>query len=705
MSLLLGSPCAFAQDDDNYKLWDQFAHFVLVAQPTLAVPLGEELLALENVEFLNAIEANPSHDDIEHLRDQMRNDQLRELWGQLETKWEEALTERSRDEAQIRYDIEQLGKGQRAYNNALERLRVTGQYAAPLMLEYLQNDRHRSLHPRLIDAMKAVGVELVYPLALAVPHLDAATQGKVAVVLGDIGYPEALPYLREVMESSDANEAMKATCGSAFRQILANTDYPADATAAQLHLSLGEGKYAAGTRGDDLVGLDLATNQGIIWRYNDTAGLVMIPVPRPVHADVLAMQNARFALMLDPEFTDAVTLHLASNVRRENNLGGAADISYKLPNPASFYLLLAGPNQQKAVLGRALDNEDSAQALVAIEAMSKTVGNTVLLDQSGARQPVLESLFYADRRVRYNAAITLAQAAPDQTYPGSVSVVPVLGQALRQSETLNAMVVAPDGTLDTVVASLEEIDFNAVGSSNLDQANETASSAFSGVDVIVYSGDLLSFRAFYEGAKADGMLSIAPILAMVSDSVATAIELEHPEVITTAKLSEDGGSDEIDRLERLAGQAVLSYGGEPIGADESLAFAETAVSQLHTIATTPSIYDIADAQAVLIGALDDDRPTIAIGAGRVLAVINTPDAQQGLAAAALSRRGDVQIALLDSLAESAKDFQNMLGRDAVGQLVELVQTADGDTALAAARALGALTDRPTGDTTGFILGN
>ncbi|MFI4860187.1 MAG: hypothetical protein ACIAXF_05840 [Phycisphaerales bacterium JB063] len=705
MSLLLGSPCALAQDDDNFKLWDQFAHFVLVAQPNLAAPLGEQLLALDNAEFLAAIEADVSRDFVD-LEDWMsRNDQLSDLWDRLDEKHEAALTERSRDEAQIRSDIEALGQGQRAYNNAVARLQVTGQYAAPLMLEYLQNDRHRALHPRLIDAMQAVGVELVYPLSLALPHLDAATQGKVAVVLGNIGYPEALPYLRTVMDDPDTAPTMKATCGSAFRQILANTDLSANATAAQLHLSLGEGKYAAGTRGNDLVGLDLATDQGIIWRYNADAGLIMIPVPRQIHADVLAMQNARFALMLDPEYTEAVTLHLAANVRRENNLGNDADISYKLSNPASFYLLLAGPDQQKAVLSRALDNADSAQALVAIEAMAKTVGNTVLLDQGGARQPVLESLFYADRRVRYNAAITLAQAAPSDVFPGSVSVVPVLGQALRQSETLNAMVVAPDGSLDTLVASLEEIDFNAAGAANLDQANEIAANAFPGVDVIVYSGDLLSFRAFYEGAKEDGMLSIAPILAMVTDNVASAIRLEFPDVITTAKLSAEGGSDEIDRLERLANEAVLAYGGEPIGADESLAFAETAVGLLHTIATTPSIYDIADAETVLIGALDDDRPSIAVGAGQVLAVINTPEAQQGLAAAALSRRGDVQIALLNSLAESAKDFQNMLSRDAVGSLVQLVQTADGETALAAARALGALTDRPTGDTTGFILGS
>lgn len=705
LSLIVGSPTAHAQDDPNYKLWDAFAHFVLVAQPGQAAPLGEELLSLSNTEFLSAVESDTGRTFPDDFRGMARNDQLREVFNQLVDKYEAALTERSRDDAQIHADIQKLGGTTREYRNAVERLRVTGQYAAPLMLQYLQSDQHKRLHPRLVSAMTEVGVELVYPLAIALPHLDAATQVKLADVLGNIGYPEALPYLKEVIESDDADNNLKAACASAYQQIAVNADAPADATAAQLHLALGEAKYAAGTRNEDLVGTDLSSNQGIVWRYNADAGLVMIPVSRTVYADVLAMQNARAALTLDPEYTQAVTLHLASNTRRENRLAGETDISYKLPNPASFYLLLAGPSQQKAVLSRGLDNADAAQALDAIEAMSQTVGNNILLGQSEARQPVLEALYYADRRVRYTAAITLAQAAPEETFPGAYSVVPILGQALRQSETLNAMVVASDGSTDSLVAVLEDADFNAVGSDTFDTANESASNAFPGVDVLVYSGDLLGFRAFYEGAKADGMLSVAPILAMVNDDVATAIRLEFPDVVTTAKVASDAGPEETDRVERLANEAVLTYGGDPIGAEESLRYAETALGLLETIAANESVYDANDAMSVLIGALDDDRPTVATGAGQVLALIGDAAAQQGLAKAALNRRGDVQIALLGSLAESAKDFTNMLDRGTIDALKKLVADSSGDTALAAARALGALTERPTGDTSGFILGN
>lgn len=703
LSLILGAPSVHAQDEEqNYKLYDAFAHSVLVAQPDLAAPLGEELLTLSNADLLAAIEMD-IRERWSSLESRMRNDQLRDLWEQLDDKYQAALTERSRDTAQIRADLEALDDGLRPYRNAVDRLRVTGQYAAPMMIEYLRSDQHRNLHPRLVSAMTEVGVELVYPLSVALPHLDNATQVKLADVLGNIGYPEAMPYLKEVMESSSATENLKAACASAYRQIANNADLPANATAAQLHLALGEAKYAAGTRGDDVVGTDLSTNQGIVWRYNADAGLVMIPVPRPVYADVLAMQHARSALKLDPEYTEAVTLHLASNVRRENRLDGSADISYKLPHTAPFYLLLAGPTQQKAVLARGLDNADAEQALDAIEAMSQTVGNNILLGQADARQPVLEALYYADRRVRYTAAITLAQAAPDDEFTGSYSVVPILGQALRQSETLNAMVVATDGSANNVVAILEDADFNAVGSDTFDAANETAFNAFPGVDILVYSGDLLGFRAFYEGAKADGMLSVAPMLALVSDDVATAIRLEFPDVVTTAKLPADAGPDETDRLERLANETVLTYGGNPIGAEESLHYAETALGLLEDIAANESVYDAQDAMTVLIGALDDDRPTVAMGAGRVLALLGDATAQEGLAKAAMSRRGDVQIALLGSLAESAKDFENMLDRTAVDALKQLVADSSGNTALAAARALGALTERPTGDTSGFIL--
>ena len=410
LSLSFSAPLAVAQDDPNTKTWQMFAHFVNVARPDQARPFGEQLLALDNAAFLAAIESDPLH-QFDEIAKWGINDDLRPVWEQIEDKRQAALTERARDADQIRADIQKLGATRREEFNAIQRLKVTGQFAAPYFLEALADPAQARLHPRLINAMIEVGSELTYPLSIALPHLDARTQVSVARVVGEIGYPEALPYLKLISEG-DADSNVKRAVQAAFTQIADSSGVDATGTAAELFVKVGEAKYAVGTRNGELLGMDLVSETGIVWRYNSDAGLVAVPVAQRVYADSLAMQDATSALEIDAESADAVTLHLASNLRRENRLAGQDDPGYQLDQPATFYLLVAGASQQKSVLTRGLGDQDPALALDAIEAMAKTVGNNVLLGNDDARAPVLDALYFADRRVRYTSAITLASAAP-----------------------------------------------------------------------------------------------------------------------------------------------------------------------------------------------------------------------------------------------------------------------------------------------------
>lgn len=688
---------------ENIRLWQAFAHNTLVANPEIAKGFADQIVQLDDMALLAAIEASGDNYEVQDLQPWTKNDTLREVWAQIEDKYQAALTNRARSEAQIRSDIEALGRSSRERFNATKRLKQTGQFAAPYYIEYLEDDSRKALHPLIIATIREVGKELTYPLSVALPNVSPATQSNLAVVLGEIGYPDALPYLKMVIES-DADGNIKAVCQNAFDKILPNADVPSGASAAGLFVDLGQKKYVSGTRGDDMVNMDLYNQQGVIWRYNNSAGLVLTAIPRQVFGDVLAMQAGRNALELDPNDASALTLHLTANLRRENNLDGAQDPSYTLPNPPAFYVLLAGADQQKAVLARALQDEDAALALDGIEAMAKTSGDAVLLGSGDARQPVLDGLYYSDRRVRFTSAITLAQAKPGETFTGSFSVVPVLGQAVRQSEQLNALVVA--GEPDLVNSAMESIEFGSVAANSLDVASTKAAAAFPGVDLIVYSGDLTGFEALIAGAKADGQLSVVPILALVEPSVATAIGLKYPKVVTASPLAFDATAElpdsEADRLEQLANAAVLAYGGEPITSDEALAYAERALALLEEIAGNQSIYEARDVLSILIEALGDDRPTVATGAGQVLALIDEQVAQAAIAEEALSRPGSVQIALLGSLAESAKNFGNQLDAGTVDRLATLVTTSSGSTALAAARAHGALTELSTERATGIL---
>lgn len=703
LSLSLSAPVTLAQEEDNTRNWQMFAHFVNVARPEQAQPFGEKLLALENTEFLLAIESDRLH-KFNEIAEWGITEKLEPLWLKLEDKYQQALTERSRDAEQIKADIKALAGdegGRRQEYRAIQRLKVTGQFAAPYLIQTLQDSSQARLHSRVINAMVEIGSELTYPLSVALPNVDPATQVYLCRVVGDIGYPEALPYLKVVAES-DANANVKRAAQAAFTQIADNAAVDASGTAEQLFVRIGEAKYAVGTRNGELLGMDLPNQTGIVWRYSTDAGLIAVPVKQDIYADSLAMQNAKFALELKPDMAEAVTLHLTANLRRENRLGGEVDPGYQLSQPASFYLLVSGAPKQKAVLNRGLNDGDPALALDAIEAMAKTVGDKVLLGSEDARAPVLDSLFFADRRVRYTAAITLASAAPDEPFPGWTTVVPVLGQAVRQSDELNAMVVSASGA-DILTAAMENIDYKAVGDIDLGRAATKAAAAMPGVDLIVYSGDFAGFEAMYAAAKADGTLAVSPILALVEDGVAAAIKVSYPGVQTAAQVTDTSQDAEIDRLERLAEQTILAYGGEPITDDEALAYAETAVALLKNIAGYESIYNATDVEPVLVGALDDDRKTVAVGAAHVLQLMDSEAAQQGLAAAGFDRVGEVQLAMLDALAESAKSFGNKLTRDQVDTLIKLVNDSTGATALSAARALGALTERPTTDTTEFIL--
>jgi len=702
LSLSLSAPLVHAQESESARDWQLFGHFVNVAQPDKALPYAEKLLALDDASFLAAIEANRTYQPDDLAPWVTSNEVLKDTWAQIEDKYQQALTERSRSEEQILADIEALGGTARQMYLAIERLKTTGQFAAPYYIRTLQDETKSRLHSRVINAMVEVGSELTYPLATSLPHVDPTTQVYLARVLGDIGHPEALPFLKVVAES-DAGANVKSACQAAFTQITNSSGVDSSGTAAELFVKIGKSKYSVGTSEGELLGMDLVNGTGIVWRYNKDAGLVEIPVPQRVYADVLAMEYASSALALDANSTEAVTLHLSSNLRRENRLGDDTDASYQLPNPASFYILVAGAPQQKSVLALALTDGDSALALDAIEAMANTTGNKVLLGNDDARAPVLDALYFADRRVRYTAAITLASASPSEQFPGHVSVVPVLGQAVRQSDKLNALVVA-SGIANELTNAMENVGYKAVGDVDLGQAATKAVAAMPGVDLIVYSGDFNGFEAMYAAAKADGTLGVAPILALVDEGVASAITINYPGVQTAAALTSYTSDEEADRLERLSTQTLSTYGGEPISDEEALTYAEAALYLLRNIAGQESIYNAEDVLPVLIEALNDDRESVAVGAAWVLELLDNKVAQQGLADAALGRVGSVQNALLNSLAESAKAHGNQIERGSVDKLIELVNSSADETALSAARALGALTERPTSDTSGFILG-
>ena len=110
--------------------------------------------------------------------------------------------------------------------------------------------------------------------------------------------------------------------------------------------------------------------------------------------------------------------------------------------------------------------------------------------------------------------------------------------------------------------------------------------------------------------------------------------------------------------------------------------------------TRNPILDLSAAQGALVMATKDKRAEIQMLAGQILAYLNTPAAQEAIAAMAMTEGNskDIRIAAFGSLAVSAKLNANQLDDATINAIYALVSSKDVDPGLraAAAAAYGAL---------------
>ncbi len=709
LASLLAAPLAFsipttaqAQDaaasdtaNPNTEVWRQFCHYALIARPDLATKAAETLTAgdVTGDQLLAAIEASETrYQEVEKiLDDACKLDGLKPAALLLTAKIQAARIAHAQDSARIVADIQRLGDGARPYANAVQRLKASGQYAAPYYITTLQDPTKSRLHPHVLAAMAEVGDSLAYPLSVALPHLDATTAERVADTLAKIGHPVALPYLKLAMEDSRQRQMTRDVFSSVYKDIATRSSLAESAPATLLFTQLGESLYRAGIQnGADPMGTlhgSASDGKGILWQFVPGAGLTPVTVPGNVLADHLAMQMAETALSLDPKNADALNLHLASNLRRENRLKGVADAAYPATRLApAIHLLLSGPDQQQAVLVRALDAHDIDLALDAIDALSKTVDD---YNFEGNRQPLIECLTYGDARVRYSAALALANASPKSEFAGSSSVVPILGQIIRAGGDPNALVVATtegESKVGPTTAALEKAGFKqALGGRTLAEAKTVAMPALPSIELIVYTGSLQGFNQMMAGVHGNGLYRTIPVLALVDAQTANAIHVAYPSDprISTADATLIKSPEDLAKTAKLA---IASYIGGPLDSAMVDAYAATALTQLREIALSPSVYNAQDARLALESALADTRPAVATGAAHVLEKFNRADTQNAMLKTALFNSGDVQDAQLNSLAKSFESFGNKADPELFRQLVEAMQNAPSP---ATARAVGA----------------
>lgn len=687
---------------------ENFFHYASVARYELARAEGEKLLGMtgaQPLEVLTAFEkvvadrnqrvpADRRVELYERMLSWQRVPDLKDVSAKLIGIFNKGNETRRADAQFIESNIQRLSVNRRAYELAVQSLRQSGELAVPMMIAYLKDPSKSQHHVAIRNALRDLGIKALNPLLAATSMTDWDTLPWVISALGDLGYDNAVPYLVRLAQDKQTPAQIKDAAAQALLRL--NVPNPNELNAAQLFVELGEKFYYDKAS----VAADAGAESAQFWTW--TGGtLVRQVVPAPVFNEDMALRCCEYALQLDKNRADALSLWLAAAYKREAELpAGATDPTWdSAKGDTHFFAVASGTQYLNSALARAINDRNAAVALKAIRSLQKIVGNANLFT-GGDEQPIIAALRYPDRQVRFEAAFTVAAALPLNVFNGQDRVVPVLAEALGQTGKAGVLVVAP--SQDRINAVTQKLaQYTVRGGASADAAVANAA-GMSGIDVIVINEEDPQIDRLFVAARENVRLAGSAILIRVTSEAASAyapLAAQNPLVSVTAA-NDDGLAAAVEAARKKA---------SGLGIDEKAAtdYALRAAALMGNLAINRSqSLDLLVAKPALLAALDDARPELIRAAGAVLAWMDAAEAQAGLLGKALDEKtaDDLKIDLLKDAAINAKRFGNRCGEGTIESLKKLIASGESlEVRSAAAEVLGAM-NLPADQVKTLILG-
>jgi hypothetical protein len=430
----------FAQQRTLGDDWNDFLHYTKIGRFDLAKGYAQAILQSnpDPVALLQLSQANPQGYELAtRMVETSRDDELTSLAGKLLAVIEQGRFELRSDPQVIVDEIKRLSTTMRGKINAIARLKNSGEYAIPFMLDAIADPSRRAEMDNLLEALPQIGRNAIRPLVAALQMDNDAVKAEVIRALGQIGYPQSLPYLKYVVEK-DASVELRDLAGQSIRQI---DPRMSNVPAAAMFFQLGEKYYYH----DESLAPQEGPSFANVWFWDAEAKrLTREEVDRAYFYELMAMRCCEWSLKADDQFGLAIGLWLASFFKAEAT--GVAMPEYFGDQHASAltYAKTAGPEYLQQTLLRGLNDQNAAVALGAAEALATNAGENSLLYTVGPAQPMLQALSFSDRAVRYTAAIAIANAGPRQAFNESRLVVQNLAEAL----TLNPQAVTGNWTAE-----------------------------------------------------------------------------------------------------------------------------------------------------------------------------------------------------------------------------------------------------------------
>ena len=673
-------------DKELKTLVETVWHFGKVARYDLAKEAGEQILAKyadKPADVLKAFQAAAKErgDNLDVWLVRWQGvEAFRDTASKLTQLLEQGRRTYVSDTTVIEQNIQRLGTD-RGYALALPRLRDSGELAVERMLDMLRKPGNDTLRAPIRRALRDLGRLSLNPLVAATQANDTNLQITVADVLGELGYDAAVPYLAWL--ATNENAQVKAAATTALARLNAG----ADVNPAQRFYQLAEQLYY------DTSSLSADTRQpeAIIWYWDNEKGLVRKNVPQEIFNELMAMRAAEYALVLDPNHGEALSLWLAANFKREAELpAGATDATRAENQPAAhYYAVQAGTQYVDAVLARAQKDANAAVALKAIHALKEIAGPGNLLG-SNSEGPVTQALKFGDRLVRINAAETIAATFPTKDFNGQDRVIPILAEAVAQTGQSSVLLVAESqDEINTWVEQLKAAGVNAAGATTADGAVAAATN-LPGVDVVIVSEKIGAgeidklFATMAASPRLDGAARLV-ITATPGSPYATAAAT-NTQLNVTQRTDAAGVAEDAAKAMKRAGRTALD-------AQQATEIALRATALLKQLAVTPTVLKVSEALPQLLLSLNDARPELVKAAGDVLGRVDGEGVQSALFTKAIADgvEDDVRISIYASLATNAKFFGNKLSADEVTKLQEAAEQIQSlEVRNAAAEAAGAL---------------
>ena len=674
-----------AQETDVEALVDDFVHYALIANIDLAEAnaialLRCEISDLDLYELVNETKKRQDRFD-RAVGWALYVERLQPFAAELESRVETGRINLIRDADQLDEAIEFLSGTTRQRIMAESRLAAAGEYAVPPLLRVMFESSDARTTRMVSNMLTDIGGEAVLPLTVALPHLGSESQIIVCRILGDIGYKHAAPALLALAQSENATPAaiQAAIKALAIIQIDADTNLSTQQT-------IVAGRFFEGQ--DSVIPTSIAGINNF-WVWDDMYGLETRDVPSVVFDDVMAMYFSAAALSTDPQNESAMSIFVASNLRRDRELSGEEDIVYgSLAYSPEFYATVFGPEVASDVLRIALQRRDTPLAHDAIAALARTAGASSAL--SGTEKPLVRAMFYPDRRVQYESAMTIASTLPTIVFEDSYRVVPLLASAVRSGDSKYAIIISESrGARRRISTSLKALGWSIMGEGTTARSTIEAAGIVPGIDLVVV--DAMSAVEAQNVATELSILpqtTVTPVL-LLAGGVEAQILRETTDGQDMVAAGDSAISD-IALAAVLEGLLSKAAGGS-LDFDEAEMFAGRALSILRDIALANTVLDVGDATGALVDALTIANPSTQALVAETLSMIDSPTAQRALVSAALLDAPiEDQMMLLNEASASVRRWGNLSKEWQVAEIETLARTTSGALADAAARLNGAV---------------